>query len=129
MENFKIDKIEISPSPPKEGWILFSLTKEGKQMQEIKIPAVFEGKPVVGLSSCAVFNCPDLASVTIPDTICLSFKYVFAYCPKLKSITSSADFFDAVGGVNSPIFAECRISEWNYSGDGLEVEFGFVPWE
>ena len=122
-------KLEIQPIPPEEGWVLFSLTKEGKLLKEVEIPASVEDKPVVGLFSGAFFLCPNLVSVTIPDTICFAFNNAFLDCPKLKSITSSAAFFDAVGGVNSPIFVDCHISEWNYSGDGLEVEFGFVPIE
>lgn len=125
----KYNAIEIHSNSSEIGWALFGLTEEGKQMKEIDIPAYIEGKPVVCLMTGAFFQCPNLVSVTIPDTIRRSFKYVFAYCPKLKSITSTGDFFDAVGGVNSPIFAECNVSEWNYLGDGLEFEFSFAPIE
>lgn len=125
---YKDKLIEIPSDSSEIGWVLFGLTEEGKQMKEIDIPAYIEGKPVICLYTGAFFRCPDLVSVTIPGTIRYTRNYAFSFCPKLKSITSSGDFFNAVGGVNSPIFAECNISEWNYS-DGLDVEFTFAPWE
>lgn len=124
--DMEIDFIEIPSKTSELGWVLFGLTKEGRELEEIEIPAYVEGKPVVCLMTGAFFRCPNLVRVTVPDTIRRAFKYSFAYCPKLKSITSTGDFFDAVGGVNSPIFARCNISEWNYS-DGLDVEFTFAP--
>ncbi len=126
VKKFKSEKIDIPCHTSELGWCLFGLSKEGKDLEQIEIPAYVEGKPVVCLMAGAFFRCPNLVSVTVPDTIRCAFKYVFAYCPKLKSITSTGNFFDAVGGVNSPIFEECNISEWNYS-NGLDVEFSFAP--
>ena len=124
----KDDMIEIPSKTSEIGWVLFGLTDKGKNIEEIVIPSHVEDKPVIGLFTGAFSQCPNLVSVTIPDTIRYTHKYVFTFCPRLKSITSSGDFFHAVGGVRSPVFVGCDISEWHYS-DGLDVEFGFAPWE
>ena len=131
-DDWKSEEIEwfkIPSSSTEKGWLLYSLTDKGKNMEEIVIPETIDGKPVTSICIGAFFLCPNLASVIIPDTIQSIAEKAFIICPKLKSITSSADFFDAVGGVSSPVFAGCRVSEWNYTGDGLEVEFGFRPLE
>ena len=125
----EIEWVNIHSSAPEDGWLLFTHTEEGKDKQEIVIPETIDGKPITAINVCAFFRCRNLESVIIPDTICNVAENAFSACHKLRSITSSAEFFNAVGGVNSPIFAECNISEWNYSGDGLEFEFGFAPLE
>ncbi len=122
-----IEWIDVpTDSTEEEGWALLGLTKEGKQLNMINIPETIEGKPITAISTCAIFGCTALTSVTVPDTIHKVAESAFLNCPKLRSITSTGDFFDAVGGVNSPIFADCNISEWNYS-DGLDMEFSFAP--
>ena len=124
-----IEWIDVPTDSAEEGWALLGLTKEGKQLNMINIPETIEGKPITAISTCAIFGCPALSSVTVPDTINKVAELAFLNCPKLRSITSTGNFFDAVGGVNSPIFADCNISEWNYSGDGLDFEFSFAPIE
>ncbi len=121
--------IEVTPESTGDGWALLGLTKEGKKLNEIEIPAYINGRAVTAISFCSFLHCRKLISVTVPDSISKVSELAFIKCPKLKSITSTGDFFDAVGGVNSPIFAECNVSEWNYSGDGLEFEFSFAPME
>lgn len=125
----KIKWFETPSVVKTEGWQIYTLTKHGKQMEKIVIPEEVDGKPIVAIGTAAFFHCPNLVSVTIPDTVQRAAAKAFAFCPKLKSITSSADFFNAVEGAYSPVFAGCHVSEWNYTGDGLDVEFGFVQWE
>ena len=121
--------IEIPSEAAEDGWTLIGLTKKGRQLRDIEIPAYISGKAVTAIGVCAFFRCRNLESVTIPDTIRKTYELVFINCPKLRSITSSADFFNAVDGAYGPLFVNCNVSEWTYSGGGLEFEFGFAPIE
>ena len=98
----------------------------------IVVPITFkteeiDGKPITAINTCTFFRCQNLESVTIPDTINSVAENAFFACPRLKSITSSTDFFGAVGGVNSPIFMRCNITRWNYSDTGIGPNSPLYP--
>jgi hypothetical protein len=74
--------------------------------RDIVIPSEYNGKPVVGIINQAFYECYDLNSVIIPNSVTKIEDSAFAYCGNLTSIT----FSESV----------TSIGQWALLGSGLE---------
>ena len=54
---------------------------------EIVIPPTYNGKPVVAIKEYAFWNCHELKSIIIPDSVIRIGDYAFYYCGNLASIS------------------------------------------
>ena len=70
---------------------------------EIVIPDTYNGLPVTTIGASAFYNCTELASVTIPDSITSIGSYAFNGCIKLMSITIP----DSVESIGNSAFYGC----------------------
>lgn len=68
-------------------YLLTGLTTHGRTTKDIEIPAFFNGKKVVGLSNYAFFNCLNIESVVIPNSMVNISTRAFSGCKNLTSIT------------------------------------------
>ncbi len=53
---------------------------------DLRIPATYNSKPVVGIAEQAFMNCKTIKTVLLPNSIKSVANYSFAYCSKLKSV-------------------------------------------
>lgn len=69
------------------GYIITGFTEHGKEIKNLEIPAVIGGKSVVGLGEYAFFNCLNLESVLLPDSIENVSVGAFNGCKNLAAVT------------------------------------------
>ncbi len=64
----------------------------------LTIPATYDRKPVTSIGSWAFWNCTNLTSVTIPDSITSIGNFTFHSCRDLRSVTIGNKVTDIMAG-------------------------------
>ncbi|MCD8206846.1 MAG: leucine-rich repeat protein [Bacteroidales bacterium] len=121
-----------SGGPDCSGWsrhLVFSLEGDGYRVEgkggctdsDVSIPPEYNGKPVTAIRDYAFWDCPDLKSVTIPDSVTsIGFK-AFSNCTYLTRITipSSVTF------IGERAFCGCTFLTTVYYG-GNPTDWGKI---
>jgi hypothetical protein len=82
---------------------------------DIKIPPVYKGLPVKEIGSDAFYNCDNLVSVTIPDSVTSIGSSAFRDCSNLTSIVIP----DSVTSIGYDAFRSCSSLESVVIGDSV----------
>ena len=64
----------------------------------LTIPATYDRKPVTSIGSWAFWNCTNLTSVTIPDSVTSIGNFTFHSCSDLRSVTIGNNVTDIMAG-------------------------------
>ena len=70
---------------------------------DVDIPSKIDGKPVTNIGDCSFYNCNNLMSVTIPDSVTSIGERAFEECSSLKNITIP----DSVTNIGNYAFTWC----------------------
>lgn len=76
---------------------------DAKYLSNIVIPATYKGGAVVGIDKQGFYDCTNLASITIPNSVMSIGKEAFSNCTSLTSITIP----DSVTSIGLSAFAFC----------------------
>ena len=79
------------------------ITKYSGSAEELVIPAELGGRKVTAIGDSAFYNCFDLKSVTIPDSVTAIGDSAFSYCWNLTSVTIP----DSVTAIGDSAFIWC----------------------
>ena len=55
---------------------------------DIVVPATYKGKPVLGIAEKAFYDCKDITSVTLPDSVFFIESFAFKHCTSLTKINT-----------------------------------------
>ena len=72
--------------------------------EDVIIPSTYKGLPVTSIGKAAFFNCDDLTSVKIPESVTSIDKSAFYECSNLTSI----HFPESVKSIDDEAFYACR---------------------
>lgn len=75
-------------------------------LSKIDIPSTYKGKPVTSFKNKGFFDCPNLTSVVIPDSITSIGYRAFEKCSKLTSVTIGS----GVTSIESYAFSNCGLT-------------------
>lgn len=81
-DSIKAENYNLSKTP--QGWFINKYT--GADVQQLSIPAVIAGKPIVGINENAFFGRDALEDVLVPEGIEVIRFAAFAFCRNLKRI-------------------------------------------
>lgn len=92
---------EFELNEDRNGYILTDIG--GCTDADIVIPAIYKGLPVTSIGDGAFYNCVDITSVTIPNSVTSIGFRSFLLCPNLTSVTIP----DSVTNIGYAAFAQC----------------------
>ena len=81
-DSIKAENYNLSKTP--QGWFINKYT--GADVQQLSIPAVIAGKPIVGINENAFYGRDALEDVLVPEGIEVIRFAAFAFCQNLKRI-------------------------------------------
>ena len=81
-DSIKAENYNLSKTP--QGWFITKYT--GADVQQLSIPAVIAGKPIVGINENAFFGRDALEDVLVPEGIEVIRFAAFAFCRNLKRV-------------------------------------------
>ena len=112
----------VLPAPvraEKESVLTFELSESGKEYivkscdssvsGKLTIPSEHNGLPVTGIGWSAFYECKQLTSVTIPDSVTTIGITAFAYCSSLKDVRIP----DTVTSCDGRAFDGCNELSYN----------------
>lgn len=90
------------------GYLYFDATSGkitgcSKAVTVVDIPASINGVPVTSIGRLAFYQCYDLTSVSIPDTVTSIGSSAFVYCSKLVNV----DLPNSITSISESMFAAC----------------------
>ena len=109
-------------------------------LEEIEIPAIYNGKPVTQILPNAFANASNLVSISMPASITTIEEFAFRYCTNLSNITLTNDIIsigayafqgctsltsftvpDSVTSIGSHAFISCTELKTINIGDGVAI--------
>ena len=97
--------------------------------EDLEVPATIDGYTVTSIGEDAFYDCTDIKSVTLPDSIKTIGSWAFCYCEGLENITIP----DSVQSIGSYAFYRCENLTSVTLGKGIvnigKAAFGYIFFE